>query len=896
MTFDKNDALVLIESNTSGTGYVLASIANEKGIKVFLITDGLTQYRFDDFVTKLITDTSNLDHIRREITKLSESFIIRGITSTSDYYLETATMVAEKFNCSHPSLETIKLCRNKFLFRKKLDENEFIVPSFKVINNLNELSDFFQKDTIVFPLVVKPITGSGSLDVKLFYDKNHVISHAKNILKRETNDRNQKIDNSILIEEYYIGEEYSLELFDGKIIGGTKKYKGELPYFIETGHDFPFQFDEETQEQLDSLIMRLVKIMDLSWGAYHIEFIKNEKGICIIEINPRLAGGFIPVLIKESIGIDIIEILLNKVLNERVNLTRTDSLYSSIRFLIPKQEGKMKIKIEDKLFRNNTSSVQYKLYRPEVSKFTRNNNFKDRIGHVITTNIHKNKAISDCNELMKNVMAEIEYEELSATGRLNKGIHKNIRKIIFGDVTSVKDITELRLLSKINRAHLLMLIEEGILSSEVGVQLLHHIVEFEKQEFLPLLNCEAPRGLYMQYEKYFIDKLGMDVAGSMHIGRSRNDLNATQAKIESREYTAEILKELIDFGIELRAVSKKHITTVMPAYTHYQPAVPITYGFYLQGVLFSLVDKIDSFFNILKSLEECPLGSCSVGGTSIPINMNTTAKCLGFQKSVSNAIYAVATRDFWLELLSAISSTSVLISRISADYLLWNTQEFNFFNLTDNITGSSSIMPNKRNPFILENIQGKMGVISASFLGAITAMQKTPFTNSIAVGTESKMFLTKTIEEFINSIKLLKIFILNSSPNDQIMKDKASSSYTMATEYANKLYTEYNIPFRDAHYTIGKAIRESVQKNTFLEHSDLLKAFQLESDLDQIVKDSKYGGGPAEENLIKENKNLKKKFDKRLKRLSKYRMTWNNADELLNEKTQELLDLSGKVS
>ena len=481
------------------------------------------------------------------------------------------------------------------------------------------------------------------------------------------------------------------------------------------------------------------------------------------------------------------------------------------------------------------------------------------------------------------------------TGRIKKGLNRSIKKIIFGNKINKNDKRELLLLSTIDKAHIVMLEQEGFLSFEYASKVISKIVYLENLEFRPLIGSKTPRGLYMKYENWLIEQLGIRVAGSIHLGRSRNDINATIAMIQMRENVAEVVTLLLKFVELLNTLSMEYKDVVMPAYTHHQPAVPITYGYYLQGVCIAMKKNINQFLSILDSLKTSPLGSCSVGGTSVAINSKMTSKLLGFDSGPLNAMEAVASRDYVLNFMSIISITSVLISRIATDLLLWNTREFNFFKLDDQITGSSSIMPNKKNPFILENIQGKTGVISSSLFGAVTAMHNTPFTNNIGVGTESNMFLDKSKNEFLDSLELLTVFMQYSKPNVKQMKKKSSESFILATEYANTLVLNHNIPFREAHFTIGKAISNS-SENIALTKSKELEKYKLEISLEEVVSKTKYGGGPSCYNVENNFNTLKKYISKTTNALMRYKSKWETAYNQLTHASNKLVKpLASKV-
>ena len=211
----------------------------------------------------------------------------------------------------------------------------------------------------------------------------------------------------------------------------------------------------------------------------------------------------------------------------------------------------------------------------------------------------------------------------------------------------------------------------------------------------------------------------------------------------------------------------------MPVYTHYQAAVPITYGHYLQGIAFALLRDIRRLILNIEEMNICPLGACAVGGTSIPIDNFYVAEMLGFTSTCKNSIDAVASRDIVLSILAHIAILSTNISRLSTDLQFWSSSETKYFNLPDEVVGSSSIMPNKRNAFVLENIQGKCANVGSNFAAAQSGFQKTPFSNSIAVGTEAINTIWQSFKEIEESVVLLEVFVENAVPVESIMLDSA---------------------------------------------------------------------------------------------------------------------------
>ena len=281
------------------------------------------------------------------------------------------------------------------------------MPCFKVIKNIKDLYLFEVDSELNYPLVLKPIYGSGSVDVKLVANRNELITHGKKLLERTVNERNQKINNSFLIEEFIDGEEFSVELFDGKIVGITKKYKCKLPYFVEVGHDFPHNMDKKLSRNIAKNLEELKTTLNLEWGAFHLEFIDKEGEIIFIEINPRLAGGFIPLLIDESYGIDLIRNLLFKVIGKQTNVEKSKKLFSCIRFIIPNNPHYIENDFNSVDFQNYKSFKELKIYKRSFMNFKRRFDFRDRAGHVITVSSDLDIARKEASKILKHIKKEI---------------------------------------------------------------------------------------------------------------------------------------------------------------------------------------------------------------------------------------------------------------------------------------------------------------------------------------------------------------------------------------------------------------------------------------------------------------------------------------------------------
>lgn len=309
---------------------------------------------------------------------IKDGNVIKGIISTSEYYIQTAAQIANYFKLPSANEDAIINCRNKYKQYEILYESGLLVPKTMVVNTIE---DFKSKiSDMNFPVIVKPIEGSGSVGVRLCSNYKECYDFIKQLLSTNKNERGIAIDNRVLLEDYILGEEYSGEVFNGKLIGITKKHLGELPYFVETGHEFPAILNHDLYKEIENSILKAVKALNLEWGACHIEFRLLNAKVFFIEINPRLAGGFIPEIIKESTGIDLIDNQLRATLNLPVKLNRSRNYHMGIRFIIPTNEGIINC------FGNSlehTGILEVKQYKSAGTKFIKHSDFRDRIGHVI---------------------------------------------------------------------------------------------------------------------------------------------------------------------------------------------------------------------------------------------------------------------------------------------------------------------------------------------------------------------------------------------------------------------------------------------------------------------------------------------------------------------------------
>ena len=478
------------------------------------------------------------------------------------------------------------------------------------------------------------------------------------------------------------------------------------------------------------------------------------------------------------------------------------------------------------------------------------------------------------------------------TGRLARSVSPSARRILFGEAAlgGWPRLREaFRLSARVDLAHVVMLAEQAIVPREKARRLLAEIRCLEREAFEPLRGRLMPRGSYLLYEDWLIERLGAPVAGTLQTARSRNDLGATVLRLQIREPYARLTRELLRLGAVLLRKAGRHARVVMPLYTHGQPALPSTYGHYLAGVAHALYRDLLGLAAAGEELDTSPLGAGAGAGTSWPIDVERTACLLGFRRAALHSIDAVASRDAVLRLLAAAAVCAVTLSRCATDLWQWSTLEFGFLDLPDSVVGSSSAMPQKRNPFLLEHVLGKTALVVGAFQGAAAAMHGAPFTNSISVGTEGIKPLWPAFAELTDAITLLRLVLAGARPRPERMWRSGVAGRVTAMLVADQLVREQGLDFRTAHAEVGRAVGAAEgggappggATEDSAARTDHQLAELVDPDLARAVLALRHGQGPAgvESGLVELRRRWRSCAGGRRARLE----AWRRADARLDE-------------
>jgi biotin carboxylase len=331
--------LVLVESNTTGTGRLFCAAAAALGLRpVVLARDPLRYpYLAADSVEHRVCDTGSTAAVLDACGQLDGP--VAGATSSSEYWVATASEVARALGLPHPDPSAVRACRDKASQRRLLRAAGIPCPDFAAATTPAEAAAAAGR--IGFPVVVKPTAGSGSIGVRRCADAGQVRAAAEAVLDAEPGTLGLPPQSAVLVEQYLDGPEFSVETLDDQVIGVTGKYLGPEPHFVETGHDFPARLAAEDGHRLGEAAVAALRALGLAWGPAHTELRWTRRGIRVVEVNPRLAGGMIPRVVQAAIGVDLIRHCVARAAGLRLPVAPTRSGGAAIRFLLPSAAGRL---------------------------------------------------------------------------------------------------------------------------------------------------------------------------------------------------------------------------------------------------------------------------------------------------------------------------------------------------------------------------------------------------------------------------------------------------------------------------------------------------------------------------------------------------------------------------
>jgi argininosuccinate lyase len=477
---------------------------------------------------------------------------------------------------------------------------------------------------------------------------------------------------------------------------------------------------------------------------------------------------------------------------------------------------------------------------------------------------------------------------------LHGGRLGNVREDVAKFTSSRKD--DIRLADAviaINKAHVAMLMEQKIIQWQDGAKILKALAKQVGSK----LDSSA-EDVHMAVEEAVLAETGPEIGGNLHIAKSRNDQVATAIRMQLRKELQAIMFEVLDMQQSLLETASKHVNTIILAYTHLQPAQPVTFAHYLLSHFDALGRDLQRLQGAYERVNLCPLGAGALATTSFPINRKRTAELLGFGEVLENSIDAVGSRDFIVETIAALTLVAVNLSRLAEDLIIWSSPEFGTVELPDEFTSTSSIMPQKKNPEVLEVIRARASYVLGDFVAAAAALKSLPTTYNLDF-QEITPKLWAATDNLSASLSIFAKLMPNLKVSSNV-EGKAAAGFVGATELANMLVRKYNVAFRTAHKVAGALVKALIDsKQTLLDATpQLLETVAKDSaglkltvkaedivectNPRKLVETYKVQGGPSpvevERALTQRNKNLALAKTK----VSDLKLVLANSEEALN--------------
>lgn len=353
-------------------------------------------------------------------------------------------------------------------------------------------------------------------------------------------------------------------------------------------------------------------------------------------------------------------------------------------------------------------------------------------------------------------------------------------------------------------AHTVMLTEQEIIKRSASESILKGLMQIRDEGIDQLDN--SYEDIHIALEARLIELVGEDIGGRMHSGRSRNDEVATCIRLRLREELLGIMEDLLHLRAVLLDIADKNRDTIMPGFTHLQHAQPTTMGHHMMAHQQAFGRDFERVMDCFARVNRSPLGAAAFASTGFAINRERTRELLGFNEIIENSMDAVSSRDFLIETASVIACIMVNLTRIAEELVLWSSKEFSFIELSDQYASTSSIMPQKKNPDTAELLRGKSGVATGNLMALLTICKGLPLSYNRDL-QEATPLIWNSIQTCRTSLRITAGMLASMKINENVLAEQSTTGFTTATELADTLVRECDIPFRTAHQIVGQLAR-----------------------------------------------------------------------------------------
>lgn len=384
-----------------------------------------------------------------------------------------------------------------------------------------------------------------------------------------------------------------------------------------------------------------------------------------------------------------------------------------------------------------------------------------------------------------------------------------------------------------NQAHVIMLYQQGIITEENAQILLAAITKVKREGIDALDYKKGVEDLFFRVEGRLIEIAGPEFGGNLQLARSRNDLGHALTRLAIRPKLLMLTQRLAALRQTILNLAKEHLHTIMPGYTHTQPAQPVTPAHYLGGVLTFLERDTDRLQQAYHTNNQSPLGAVAFTGTGFPIDRDVTAQLLGFTRIIVSSQDAIGTSDHQIDIATALIGLAVNLSRLTHDLLFRATRESGALQIDNSFIQISSIMPQKRNPVVLEHLRARLSRLLGMAQTIVTQCHNIPYGDTQDIEDEMEVTLYSAIATADDILQLYEAVFATISLHVDHLRQEAGAGFTTVTELADALVREVGLPFRTAHHIVSRLVKEAIEKG--FDMADLTHAM-LETAVSSIIK------------------------------------------------------------
>jgi argininosuccinate lyase len=382
----------------------------------------------------------------------------------------------------------------------------------------------------------------------------------------------------------------------------------------------------------------------------------------------------------------------------------------------------------------------------------------------------------------------------------------------------------LNALLEVDYAHGIMLAEQGIISEDELKMLLKALRALDLNQIRATKYDGSYEDLFFLLQREITKNCDPDVAGKLHTARSRNDIDVTIYRLRLRQDALKLLQSTMNLRSTMLDLAAQHHETLIPAYTHTQPAQPSTLAHFLLAIAENLGRDIKRLQRAFENMNYSPMGACAITTTGFPINRERTSELLGFTAPTVNSYASISSIDYFTEMLGATIALLVNVGKFSQEFLLMAMQEFDVIVLSDGYVQTSSIMPQKRNPVALEHVRAIASKGLGQALGVMTAVHNTPFGDINDSEDDIQPLIYSAIRDAIRSVTLLANSLKTATFKIDTLKRRAEENFITVTELADTIVRRENLSFRDAHHIVAKSVKDAIEVKSEITHEILQAA------------------------------------------------------------------------